>query len=101
MTYIMTIALTPYHNLEELLKIFLAKDKPAYPISLKKLHVWHAPNLDGKIRRFSLFECPEDKLYEGITGIMKRYNYYAQLEGYAFEVFPLIDEADAMKIAQG
>jgi len=32
---------------------------------------------------------------------MKRYNYYAQLEGYAFEVIPLIDESDAMKIAQG
>jgi len=46
------IALTPYHNLEELLKTFLAKDKPAYPSSLKKLQVWHAPNLNGKFRRF-------------------------------------------------
>lgn len=97
----MTIALCPPEIVKDLLPIYFSKDKPAYPNFLKKLYAWGAPNLNGKYRRFSVFECPDDKLYEGIVGITRRYNFYASIEGYTFEVLPLINEEDAMKIALG
>jgi len=96
----MAIALMPPHKVKELLRIYLSKDKPAYPDFLKKLYTWGTAPVKGKYRRIDVFECPDNNLYEGIVGIMKRFNYYAQIEGYTFEVFPLINEADTMKIVQ-
>ena len=40
MAHIMAIALSPPHKVKELLKIYLSKDKPAYPDFLEKKNVY-------------------------------------------------------------
>ncbi len=101
MVHIMTIGLYPPTALKKLTEIYFAKDKPAYPDFLKKIHNWGAPSTENKYRTLAVYECPEDKLYQAMLALTKRYNFYAQVEGYTYEVLPLIAEADAMKIAQG
>ncbi len=100
MNHIMTIGTFPPHKTNALFEIYMSKDKPAYPDFIKKLHNWSTPSVKGKYRRITVYECPEEKLYQGMLALSKRYNFYGQIEGYTFEILPLISEADSIKIAQ-
>jgi hypothetical protein len=96
----MTIGTFPPHKTNALLEINMSKNKPAYPDFLKRIHNWGTQPVNGRYRRITVYECPEDKLYQGMLALTKRYNFYAQIEGYTFEILPLISEEDSMKIAQ-
>ena len=101
MIHIMTIGIFPPHKTNALFEIYTSKNKPAYPDFIKKIHNWSTQSVDGKYRRITVYECPEDKLYQGMLALGKRYHFYAQIEGYTFEILPLTSEADSIKIAQG
>ncbi len=101
MNHIMTIGSYAPTILKALVEIYPSKNKPPYPDFLKKIHNWGTPPVDGKYRTIAIYECPEEKLYQALLAISKRYNFYAQVEGYSFEILPLISEADGLKIAQG
>ena len=101
MNHIMTIGSYPPTKFKALYELFVSKDKPAYPDFLKKIHNWGSPMSGGDYRNIAVYECPEEKLYQGILALGKRYHYYAQIEGYTYEILPLINEADGIKIAQG
>ena len=38
-----------------------------------------------------------DKLYEGIKALGKRYHFYSQVEGYNFSIEPLLDAEEAIQ----
>jgi len=101
MVHIMATGLYPPHVLKPLLEAFFSKNKPAYPDYLKKVYQWGAPPVEGKYRTIALYECPADKLYEAGLALARRYNFYASVKEYTFEIINLIDESDQMKIAQG
>lgn len=101
MINIMTIGLYPPPKLKQLVDKYLQKDKPDYPDFLKKIYNWGTPPVDGKYRTITIYECPEDKLHDALLALTKRYKFYAQIEGYTFEILPLMSEAEAMKIALG
>ena len=100
MINIMTIGTYAPTKFKALLELFVSKDKPAYPDFLKKIHNWGSPMSGGDYRNIAVYECPEEKLYQAILALGKRYHYYAQIEGYTYEILPLINEADGIKIAQ-
>ena len=101
MNHIMTIGTYPPTKLTALAELFFSKDKPVYPEFLQKIHNWGAPMFGGNYRTIAVYECPEDKLYQGMLALAKRYHFYAQIEGYTYEILPLTNEADGIKIAQG
>jgi len=97
----MTIGLTDQHRMKDLAELYFSKEKPTYPDYLKKVNNWSAGVSEGKYRTIAVYECPEEKLYQAMVSLTKRYNFYASKGGYTFEVTPLMDQADAMKIIQG
>ena len=101
MVNIMTIGLTDQDRIKELTVLYLSKEKPAYPDYLKKINNWAAGVSEGKYRTIAVYECAEEKLYQAMVALTMRYNFYASKGGYSFEVTPLMDQADAMKIVQG
>ena len=101
MTHILTIGLSSPHKAKELAQLFIAKEKPSYPDFLKKINGWAAPTYKGKYRTIALYECPDIKLYEAMVALTKRYNFYASLGDYTFEILPLISEADTLPIVLG
>ena len=100
MTHIMAIGTFPPHKINDLLERYMLKNKPAYPDFLKKIHNWGTQPVNGRYRRITVYECPEEKLYQGMFALSKRYNFYAQIEGYTFEILTLVSEEDSIKIAQ-
>jgi hypothetical protein len=68
------------------MKFYTAPDKPSYPNFVKKTHNWAAQARENYYKSYAVYEFPDDKMKEAMLAIMKRYNFYAQMEGYAFEV---------------
>ncbi|MFX1495350.1 MAG: hypothetical protein ACFFBZ_13785 [Promethearchaeota archaeon] len=94
----MTIGLITPHKVKELGELYMAKDKPGYPDFLKKVNEWGAPTYKGKYRSIAIYEIPDDKLYEAMIALTRRYNFYASRGDFTFEILPLISQEDAMKI---
>lgn len=97
MAKIMMAAKYPPHKANELLKVFMSTDKPAYPDFLKKVEHW-IPQVSGeKYKTYAVYECPDDKIIDGMTALFKRFNFYASVEGYTFKCELLAEAADAIK----
>ena len=97
----MTIGYHAPHLTKELVALFTRKDKPAYPDFLKKTNNWWTGGNSREYRVFAIYECPDEKLREAIIALGTRYNFYAQVEGYTFEIIPLVNEVEAMKMIRG
>lgn len=97
----MTIGLTTPHKIKDMVELYSSKNKPSYPDFLKKIHNWGTPPYQGKYRSIAIYESPNDKLYEAMIALTKRYNFYASEGHFTFEIIPLMSEADAMKVALG
>ncbi len=85
-------------KIQEATKIYFSDKKPKYPDFIKKTDNWAAIPGSGGYKAYAVYECPEEKLYAAMKAIVKRYNFYAQVEGYYYTVEPLIPEAEAMEI---
>lgn len=101
MAHIITIGLSSPHKIKELAQLYMTKEKPSYPDFLKKIYNWGAPPYEGKYRSIAVYEFPDDKLYEAMVALTKRYNFYASIGDFTFEILPLMSEGDTMKIALG
>jgi len=89
----------PPYMTSEGLKATLAKDKPAYPDFIKKVHSWGTLPEDGDYKGYSVYECPNERLYDGIKALLKRYHYYANaVEEYEFNVEILYPEEEVIEI---
>ncbi|MFX0100041.1 MAG: hypothetical protein ACFFCS_10715 [Candidatus Hodarchaeota archaeon] len=101
MVHIMTTGIYPPSTSKELLKIYTSSDKPKYPDFLKKIHHWAAPSPTGDFKSIAIYECPDDKLYEALKALARRYVFYTQAEGYKYTIDPLMDAEEAIKITLG
>ena len=97
----MTIGRYPPNKYDDLTKLFLGSDKPKYPDFVKKLHNWVAQVSESKYKIYAVYECPDDKLIEGLTAITRRYHYYASVEGYEFKIELITDAVAAIKAMSG
>ena len=88
----------PPNKQKELNKIYGAANKPAYPPSVKKLYNWVAQVTNGCYKVYAVYKCPDDKVIESIAGLTKRYNFYAQVDGYEFTIELLFEAEEAIKM---
>ncbi|MFW9972463.1 MAG: hypothetical protein ACFFDF_19920 [Candidatus Odinarchaeota archaeon] len=88
----------PPNKAKELLKVYTAKDKPAYPDFIKKNHHWTAVSSDGHYKTYAVYEFPEEKIKQALQAIGKRYSLYATVEGYRYYPEILMDAEEAIKI---
>ena len=98
MVHILTNGWYPPHKFKELIKVYMSKDKPAYPDFVKKIHHWAKGTPDGQYKTIAIYECPDDKLFDALKAISKRYAVYAAVEGYRHTIEPLIDAEEAIKL---
>jgi len=94
MVKIMIVGKCPLHKLNESVKTYMKTDKPAYPDFIKKVESWVAQITEERLKTYSVYECPDDKIIESMAALAKRYNFYASVEGYTFKM-ELLTEADA------
>jgi len=89
----------PPYKTEEGIKAALSKNKPAYPDFIKKVESWGTLPEDGEYKAYAVYECPNDKLYDGIKAIIKRYHFYVtEVEEYEYSMEILYPEAEVMQI---
>jgi len=101
MVKIMMIARYPPHKLDELIKNYTSSNKPAYPDYLKKVEHWAAQVTDEKHKTYAVYECPEDKIMDGLAALTKRFTFYAKIEGYTFKSELLAEADEALKMMLG
>lgn len=98
MAKILVTGTYPPVKFEEGMKVYGATNKPKYPDFVKKTDSWATLPDDGQYKALAIYECPNEKLYDAIKAITKRYNFYAtSLAGYTFKVELLIPEAEALQ----
>lgn len=98
MAHILVTGWTPQSKGNEMVKVAMAKDKPAYPDFLKKINNWMVVSPDGMIKTYAVYECPDDKILEGMKAIGKRYTMYAQVEGYKYYPEILFDAQEIINM---
>ena len=95
------VAKYPPHKLNELIKVYTSSGKPAYPDFLKKVEHWAAQVTDEKYKNYAVYECPDDKVIESMAALTKRFNFYAMVEGYTFNIEILMEADTAIKYMLG
>ncbi|MFX1344671.1 MAG: hypothetical protein ACFFBC_15185 [Promethearchaeota archaeon] len=94
MVHVMVKVKYPPHILEEFLKFYLSGKAPKYPDYVKRINQWVISGYEYKT--INIYELPEEKLYEGIKGIAKRFSAYAAFKGYKYKIIPLIEGSEAL-----
>ena len=95
MVHVMVKVKFPQHIAEDFIKFYLSGKAPKYPDYVKRIHQWFVPDYNYKV--INIYELPEDKLYEGMKGIGKRFSSYAGIKGYKFKIEPLIEGSEVIE----
>jgi len=98
MAHMLVTGWYPPNKGEELLKVYMSKDKPAYPDFVKKIHHWTVVSSDGHYKTYAVYECPDDKIKETLKAIGKRYTLYATVEGYRYYPEVLMDAEEMIQL---
>ncbi|MFX0037808.1 MAG: hypothetical protein ACFFCY_00145 [Promethearchaeota archaeon] len=98
MAHMLVTAFYPPNKGQELLKVYMSKNKPAYPDFLKKIHHWTLVSSEGNYKTYAVYEFPDDKIMETMKAIAKRYTLYATVEGYRYFPELLMDAEEAIKL---
>ncbi len=97
MAHILVTNWTPQNKVREMLEVYMSKDKPAYPDFIKKIHHWTTISPEGRIKAYAVYECPDDKILDGLKAIGKRYTLYTTVEGYKYYPEVLMDAQEAIQ----
>ncbi|MHA2392059.1 MAG: hypothetical protein ACXAEX_08810 [Promethearchaeota archaeon] len=98
MAHILVTGWTPQHQGDEMLKVTTSKDKPPYPDFIKKTNNWMVISQDGMIKTYAVYECPDDKILDGMKALGRRYTYYTQVEGYKYYPEVLFDAQEIINM---
>ena len=99
MAHILVTGWLPQSKGNEMLKVYTAKDKPAYPEYMKRVQHWMVISVEGMIKTYAVYECPNDKILESFQAIGRRYTLYAQVEGYKYYPELLFDAQEMIKMS--
>ena len=94
MAFIIITGHFPPHKGTEVGQLFLKL--PKLPDFVETKHVFIASDL--KLSFYSVYEVPEDKYFEGIKAISKRYTGYREIEGYEWRLIPVLEIKDALAL---
>jgi len=98
MAHMLVTGWYPPNKAQELLKVYMSKDKPAYPDFVKKIHHWTVVSPEGHYKTYAVYEFPDDKIKETMMALGKRYTLYATVEGYRYYPEVLMDAEEMIKL---
>jgi len=96
MVYVMVTVKYPPHITPKILDVYLSGKAAKYPDFVKRTHQLVAA--DYNFKTYNLYEIPEEKLYQGIKAIGKRYSTYITVEGYKYKIETLIEGSEAIQL---
>ena len=82
--------------IDEFLEVYLSAKERKYPDFIKKLHQWVVP--DYKIKGYTVYEIPDEKVVDGLKAINKRYSSYIKVKGYKYKIEVLLEGAEALSL---
>ena len=90
MVFIMAVSSWPQEKSVEVGKLFLKM--PKSPDFLKRVNVL----LASGPKAYTLYEAPDEKTYEALIEITKRYVIFQEVEGLKVKVIPMMEVKDAL-----
>lgn len=96
MIHVMVTAKYPPHIYQEVLDVYLSGKAAKYPDFVKRIHQWVTSDYDIKV--YSVYEIPEEKLFQGLKAIGRRFSTYITVKGYKYKVEPLIEGSEAIEL---
>lgn len=96
MVHILVTARYPAHLAMEMVNVYLSGKQPKYPDFVKKIHQWAV--MDNEVKTYAVYEMPDDKVYEGLLAIGKRFTAYTNIKGYKYKPEILIEEKDVLSM---
>ena len=96
MAYILLQMKTPGTEVIKQGEIFSSGKLPKLPDFVKRTHIF--VYIDDMINSLSLYEVPDDKLFEGMKALNQRCTGYFGIQGVSFKVNPLMEIKDALSL---
>ncbi len=96
MVHVMVTVKYPPHKLQEILEVYLSGKAAKYPDFVKRIYQWVVS--DYNFKTYNVYEIPEEKLYQGMKAIGKRYSTYVAVKGYKYKIEPLIEGSEAIEL---
>jgi hypothetical protein len=94
MTFVMVTARYPLHQAEKMGKAFVGGKAPETADFVKRYNIFVVADFDIKI--YTIYEMPNDKLFEGLKSIATRYAGYRDIEGFQYKIEPLMTAQEAL-----
>ena len=90
----------PPHQADKVGKMFVGNKVPEVADFIKRLNVWVSSHgtSDRETKNYALYEAPNDKMYEAIISISTRYAGYREIEGFRYQIEPLIPVQEALPL---
>jgi len=88
MAKIMVIGFADPAGYESYLSAYTSPNKPKYPDYIKKtLNLTSATSSTGEFKTYSVYDVPDDKIYDALKHLNKRYSFYsANMDGYSYTI---------------
>ena len=96
MVHVMVTVKYPPHITQEILDVYLSGKAAKYPDFVKRIYQWVVS--DYNIKTYNIYEIPEEKLFQGLKAIGKRYSTYVTVKGYKYKIEPLIEGSEAIEL---
>jgi len=88
----------PGHRADEMGQMFVGDKVPKVADFVKRVNIWvsTAGSSDREYKIYALYEAPNDKMYEAMKSIAARYAGYRTVEGFRYQIEPLLTVQEAL-----
>lgn len=78
--------------------VYLSGKAAKFPDFVKRIHQLIVS--DYNFKTYNIYEIPEEKLYQGMKAIGKRFSTYITVKGYKYKIEPLIEGTEAIQLTR-
>jgi hypothetical protein len=82
----------------EVVKAFMKAEQTPRPRFLKQLHLLTTTSVESGIKAYVIYEIDAGKEFEGIKEITKRTVQYYSIEGFRYQIEPVLTPAEAIPL---
>jgi hypothetical protein len=95
---VMTTTAYPPSKAVEVAQLFMKVEQTPRPAFLKQLHVFTAGSIESGMKTYGIYEIDAGKEYEGLMEIAKRMVQFASIEGFRYQIEPVLTPAESIPL---
>ena len=96
MVYFLLMLKTSPNEVTKSGEIFATGKLPKLPDFVKRVNTFIA--VDDNILSFSIYEVPDERMFEGYKALSERLTGYFEVPGIEFKLYPLLEVKDALRL---